>query len=379
MDKDTSRKRDRATLTGRSAGRARRTLGSIIVMAFLVAGFFGGVFGGAPVQAASGAKAQQPPHEGAKVTLSETSIDGPAFWTNAPTGEPGAPADDLVAWTGTDSAHHLNLMRVNHSSSNGFTFDNKRTLAETSFIRPALVVQPQQDTPYEIYLAWAGTNIAHSLNVMYERGATRIKLTLWQETTDNPPAIALFNGKLWLAWSGTDAGHTLNVVDISLKNGQLIPGHKTTLQGYTARFGPSLAHDFHQQQLVLTFATLASGRIDFATSLDGLKWVRPLSAPMTEWSAASPTLIAFMTLDPLTSHYSLAWTGTNSAHSVNVWSTEVFPLWQFPAANKAVLPESAIGSPALGWMASNPDQPDIAVMWTGTDALHHLNIAQIVD
>jgi hypothetical protein len=44
-----------------------------------------------------------PPKEGTKVILGEQSIDGPAIETV------GYPKTVVLAWTGTDSAHHLNL------------------------------------------------------------------------------------------------------------------------------------------------------------------------------------------------------------------------------------------------------------------------------
>ena len=43
--------------------------------------------------------------------------------------------------------------------------------------------------------------------------------------------------------------------------------------------------------------------------------------------------------------------------------------------NRAVLPETAIGSPAL----LNIENTFLALVWTGTDTAHHLNVAYSTD
>ncbi len=85
----------------------------------LVIALFG--FGIVPAQIVHAAASQQPlspqtatqaafaaPHEISKTVLSETSIDGPAFWTDNCTG-PCLPPPYFLAWTGTDAAHHINI------------------------------------------------------------------------------------------------------------------------------------------------------------------------------------------------------------------------------------------------------------------------------
>ncbi len=43
-------------------------------------------------------------HVGAKVRLGETSVSGPALTTSS--------GRTVLAWTGTDAAHHLNVMAI---------------------------------------------------------------------------------------------------------------------------------------------------------------------------------------------------------------------------------------------------------------------------
>src|SRR5215471_5526506 len=64
-----------------------------------------------------------PPKELSKVVLGDSSIDGPALWTSS-AGDVRA----MLGWTGTDPAHHLNLM----TSKDGVHFGNKLVLADTS-------------------------------------------------------------------------------------------------------------------------------------------------------------------------------------------------------------------------------------------------------
>src|SRR5579862_7436116 len=49
------------------------------------------------------------PQISSKVTLGDASIDGPALWTSNPSGSSSGVAS-VLAWTGTDPSHSLNLM-----------------------------------------------------------------------------------------------------------------------------------------------------------------------------------------------------------------------------------------------------------------------------
>src|SRR3954454_9149604 len=79
---------------------------------------------------------------------------------NLPETSPFAPAvasfngKIYIAWTGTDSGHHLNV----ESSSDSTYFSNKVTLPESSIAAPALAVFGGK-----LYIAW--TDTAHHLNV----------------------------------------------------------------------------------------------------------------------------------------------------------------------------------------------------------------------
>jgi hypothetical protein len=118
--------------------------------------------------ASAWAAAQHPTHISArtlpattsikKVTLPETSVDGPAlssvFFAHLG-------SESALGWTGTDAGHHLNV----ETSLDGVTFANKRTLSETSPFRPDIGLSAPNSP---VTVAWTGTDTNHSLNVLYD-------------------------------------------------------------------------------------------------------------------------------------------------------------------------------------------------------------------
>ena len=63
----------------------------------------------------------------------------------------------------------------------------------------------------------------------------------------------------------------------------------------------------------------------------------------------------------------IGWTGTDTAHHLYLEETSSYPSFPNP---KTVLPELALGGPALAFNNGNQ------IAWTGTDAQHHLNVAK---
>ncbi len=312
----------------------------------------------APVGAAP-ATVFGPPTEGAKVTLGNTSIDGPALWTSA-TGSTRA----VIAWTGTDAAHRLNYM----TSGDGLTFTNKHILNETSPFRPTIAAV-SSDTNPSIELAWTGTDAAHHVNLLSGTPGLGFTKATLRETSFTAPSLALNGGTVYLAWAGTDANHSLNVVPILWRGGLSI-GDKVTLPQFSSISRPNIAFDPNDNTLILSYAA-QSGRISFATSTDGIHWTVPASSPLMEWSAVGPSMVGFDS-NNMPRHF-LAWRGIDPAHSLNVQYTEGFPGWPLQDT-KATLNETAFGGPALGWVGVSRQ---VLVAWTGTDAAHHLNVAVI--
>jgi beta-N-acetylhexosaminidase len=314
--------------------------------------------------------AASPPAEGSKVILGETSVDGPALWTANPSG--GKPSLlSVLAWTGTDPAHSLNILR----SGDGLHYSQKFTFAESSDTRPAVAAQSASGT---IVLAWTGTDPNHLLNLLCQGSACgsgasgEKKFTFSGDNSFASPALVPFGNGFLLAWAGTDPNHALNILPFSLtpSGSGFTLGRKTILGQFHSGAQPSLALNPQNNQLLLTWsATNPAEQIAFATSGDGVSWSG--AQTLDEWSAAAPE--GFAVAASGMPAYWLTWTGTDPAHSVNVRFTQSFPQWPLDN-NKTTLDETALGGSALGYVG-NVGQTLLA--WTGTDPAHHLNLATI--
>ena len=136
-----------------------------------------------------------------KVTLDETSAVGPAL---------AAVGQHLyLAWSGTDSQHRLNVIE---SINGGAVWGSKVTLNETTAFQPALTIFGNAAHGM-VYLAWTGSDSAHHLNYLAAPlGSTAFsgKQTI-SETSVAGPALAEFQGKVYVSWAGTDSENHLNV------------------------------------------------------------------------------------------------------------------------------------------------------------------------
>lgn len=253
--------------------RRHALVSGVAVMLMLIAG----LLSTPPVNAAP----QQPaslgaPHIQRKVILSDTSISTPAFWTNNPAQDAAAisPAS-VLAWTGTDAAHHLNLM----TSSDGLNYGNKRILAETSPAAPAVTVTSSG----AVAIAWIGTDPHHSLNILLNAYSSSPQKLILVDNSFTGPALVSRNGALLLAWAGTDSGHMLNLRPISLSGG-LHAGPKVILSAYHSVSAPSLTVDPRNNGLLLSWPVASPvNRIQIATSSNGTSWQTPAS-PLAEWT-----------------------------------------------------------------------------------------------
>ncbi len=345
-------------------------------LALLIALFGSGIVPAQTIHAAASQQLMSPqtatqaafaaPHEISKTVLSETSIDGPAFWTGNGFG-PAVPPVYFLAWTGTDPAHHVNYVAPGLISP-------KVTMRETSIAHPAAVSGGNIDS----IVAWTGTDATHHLNIECVVACdvvTKVKLTLNQTSNAGPALFRSSSSGLLLAWTGTDANHSLNVLHLGIEGtaGHVhwVLGTHVILRQYSSIAGPSLA-EFANNLLVLSFI-LSSGQIGFATSSDGgVRWTTPSTSPLPRLSAATPDMFGSFNAP----NDWLTWTGVDSLHHVNVQYTTSFPSWP-SAGTRAVLPETALGGPVMGFEQTSSFTGQFVVAWTGTDAAHHINIAVI--
>lgn len=301
------------------------------------------------------------PYIVSKAVLSQTSVDGPALWTS-----PSGAIRAEIAYTGTDSAHRLNVM----TSADGVHFGPQFMYIESSAWRPALT-RFGSDANDNTVLAWTGSDFNHSLNVIVGvPGKGFTKMTA-RENSFTAPAVALKNNELYLAWAGNDANHSLNVAHVVWRGGMYID-QKTTLWNFHSAGRPSLTYDPNGDQLLLSWPTLDANRIAFATSTDGVHFSAPSTSPLAEQTYSGPHMVGL----PVNNmpRYFLGWTGTDSRHSVNVRYTESFPRWTDRGATQTTFKDTALGGPALGYVGV---YNRVILAWTGTDAAHHLNIAVV--
>ncbi|HLZ21426.1 MAG TPA: hypothetical protein VKQ30_04810 [Ktedonobacterales bacterium] len=353
---------------------------SIVAAAVLVGSTFIAC-GGAVAHAAPAPRAIETtpafgiPHETSKVTLHETSIDGPAFWSQESDGAPVGPLT-VLAWTGTD--RRLNFIY----SNNGTAFFGKVTLNETSIARPAVARGPGADgqaSTAPVALAWTGTDPGRHLNVLYRlANGTTMKLTVPNNNSFTAPALGwlsqdTINKTLLLGWAGTDEGHSLNLMPISITSDGLVAGTKSIFFGFHSFGPPQLGVAVPQGSLasafdVLSWSDLATHRLAWALSPDGKTWTQKPMFP--EASAAGPGMKGALPVH--IPQYWTAWTGLDPAHHVNVLYAVNFDAWSTNFV-KGTLPETAVGGSQVGFIFGDT----ILVAWTGTDSLHHLNMAMI--
>ncbi len=340
--------------------RMRTFIGCLLLALMVAAGW--------PAAArAAGASASIPkaPHalsasaaEIAKTTLNDTSIDGPALWATS-----NGTVRAVLAWTGTDSLHSLNVM----TTAIGTKFGSKVVLSDTSFARPAVTRTPSG----KVAVAWSGTDANHTLNVLYDVYGARVKLTLWGETSDYSPALAAApDGSLVLAWTGRNSSHSLNTLGITTSGG-LGRSWKVTQWSNGSLAGPSLSFEASRTEYVLGWVAASPSRqLAVAKSPNAQTWSS--ASIVAESSDSTPGVLGivdnYYNMPP---HY-LAWTGTDQARSLNFQYTRSFPSWPDPTNTKVTLAEAAYHAPALGFI-SGPSL--VLVAWTGTDAAHHLNVA----
>ncbi|HEX8997391.1 MAG TPA: hypothetical protein VF812_15295 [Ktedonobacterales bacterium] len=293
-----------------------------------------------------------------KNTLPETSLGSPGFASRA--------NSTVIAWTGTDPLHHLNVEK----SVNGLTnYGDKMTLRETSIAGPA-VAQMSEAAGSAVILAWTGTDPAHRLNVLFDVYGQQKKMT-YSDTSFTSPAITIYKGNLLLAWAGTDPNHSLNVMEISLSSLGMLQ-RRTFVFG--SNEGPSLATVDVEPSAQTGGTTVNEAVLGWTTKDEFLRFANSKGGLAFE---AQPALASTSPFAPVMMQYHteggpefwIAWTGTDPAHHLNVrWTTPA----AFPniTGTKTILPELAFGHPGIGF------NNGLFVAWTGTDPAHHLNVAE---
>lgn len=308
--------------------------------------------------------------EGAKVTLNETSPYGIAFSARGSydAAAPGSAPATALAWTGTDTRHHLNTL----ISQDGLHYGSKLTLSETSNLNPALLVAPPPGggSTNVVVIAWIGTDGGHSINVLYDvygaYGAPR-KLTLWGNSSALTPALAWYQGQVWLAWTGTNGGHNLNVIPMGAQG--VTPGGQTILWGEAgATSGPALTTDTTNHRMLLSASRLYSNNAMYLVSSDGANWSLPPNNQPGNVTYGAPAMLALPTTqNQFPSRYMVVAAPWSQLYIVRTNSDQG---WDGTEAVSELSPYA----PSVGYLGQGGN---FIMAWSGTDSLHHLNVALI--
>ncbi len=308
--------------------------------------------------------------EGLKVTLGETSPYALAFsargsYDAAAAGS--APAAAL-AWTGTDTSHHLNTL----ISQDGLHYGSKLTLSDTSILNPAILVAPPAVAggPNIVMIAWIGTDTGHSLNVMYDVYGQRLKLTLWHNSSALAPSLAWYQGQAWLAWTGTDAHHSLNIIALGPQG--MTQGSQTILwTDPGASSSPQLIADTANNRMLLGWAQLTSKQYMVMASSDNSAWSQPATGQLNATSSSSPGLLAVLTPPAGAAPLYLAW--TTPWGQLYLWRGSETQGWTEVQATQELSPYGT----EMGYLGQSGERGDFVLAWSGTDSAHHLNVALI--
>ena len=288
-----------------------------------------------------------------KVTLGETALGGPAMINRGG-------RDMVLGWSGTDNPSHLNVI----VSADGINWANKVTLPNET--TPNALSLAFDSANNRTFIAWTGTDGAHSLNVMSTQDAA---LRNWgnkhtlNERSNSGPVLLFVNGRLFLAWTGTDSHVNIQ------SSGDLGATwqNKRTL-GETSPTEPALA--FWNGNLILMWnGTDSANRLNFIQSGDGgLTWGNKIT--LGDTSGHHPAMaVAAATDIPF-----FCWAGSGN-QSLNLMHSESGNTNGFlanPNFKRVFSRDSAINGPCLCDF-----QGKMFIGWTGTDNAHSVNVAQL--
>ena len=251
-------------------------------------------------------------------------------------------------------------------------------MPDTSIAGPALIRlgpgagqfgHPELDGQF--CMGWTGTDGAGLLNTALSPDGSVWDKTIIPtgDTSIAAPALAWHGARLFLAWAGTDGAGELNVM-ASLDGGKtFVPESKHTL-GETSGEAPALYS--YRGRLVLAWTgTDGAGTLNVATSADeGASWQKTV---MPERALGGPALTSWTSGAGFSSLF-LAWTGTD--HRLNVRWCDGAAVEQFGVANfhKQTLDETSDLGPSLASF-EQPQTGDlyVAIAWTGRDVRRRLN------
>lgn len=311
---------------------------------------------------------------GTVVQLNEFSPEGPALAVFN--------GRLFLAWTGTDGNHSLNVAE----SSDGLHFSNPVVFAGQSSIpsaAPSIVAFNGK-----MYLYWTGgfqdINVATSTDGLHYANKSLVESGGNVMTALGSTAVAVAHGRIYLAWAGTDSAHTINVAESSdgVHFGTPTLITDPTLQGAGSLYSPGLAaiSDGLEYTVYPAFTpeTFVKGP---GVSVGHTTEVYPLNSSLggANVSVKFPIIAApnddsftgqdgpgcMVTTNGLTCVYVDAFTHLRIHLMVRNTSTGTVS----QLADEVIGNELAIGNPAI------VEFNNLAIIaWTGTDGAHTINV-----
>jgi hypothetical protein len=171
-------------------------------------------------------------------------------------------------------------IQIASSSNGGTTFGNQITLPETTDTPPALTVFDGR-----LYIAWKGIGGSQLINVESSSDGVNFgnKVTL-AESTDFGPALASFGGRVYIGWMGRDKDHQLNLESSS--DGVNF-GNKVTIPQSTSA-GPALA-DANGQLYIAWVGIDKERHLNVESSSNGVNFGNKVTLPETSEGNVGPT------------------------------------------------------------------------------------------
>lgn len=235
---------------------------------------------------------------------------------------------------------------------------NDHGLGEYSYHGPALAAFNNR-----LYIAWTGTDKYALLNVKSSGdGDTFINKVTLREDSAYGPALAVFNNRLYLAWTGVDPQHSLNI--ISSADGVHFVGKQ--ILGQSSISGPALLaavdwpHPHTKPTLFITW-TGPDKVMNIAGSEDGVHFDFSDTRIPSETSNDRPVLFPWNNVNG-TALMTLWFTGTDSRLNS---LTSVTPPFGSTFTEKKTFDDTSVAGPSMyhGYL-----------VWSGTDSAHHINI-----
>ncbi len=219
-----------------------------------------------------------------------------------------------------------------------------------------------------LVLAWRGNPNSRNLNIGVTQGpydafiGGSLKTTVLTDSSDVAPALIGYNGKLWLAWQGTNGAHTVNsaVVNLGGDGSASLSDRAFVNQGRLGNgstSAPLLASSPYIDWLGVHTLDSAGVAVEAASSPAGSGWQAASPLPFAPDSIGAVADVAIGN-----GQFLHAWTRRDGRLAFNYSGLDI----------PFVSQETSPFAPSLALFNGMP-----YVAWTGSDPNHHLNVAAV--